>query len=755
MRREVQPFQPDPTPTRASRPATNTQSPQPSPAPAQPFTQIPYDYRPGQLPNVMNYIPQTPMALTLRPVVTPGNNSDLFRQRAALAKAQKLPKPQIHPQHLLKDTLPPGQMSGPNIYKRCLYGLRSGVPEQQDFALHHLVKVSDERGDKYMLEGFPMLAESLIEKALEITELLYGAKWELSYTEQSSNPNVLDGSFGTPHILDRIERLKAKAPPKGIESAELQHKLQKVTEAVVVIRNMVWLDDNATFVSTFPYFRDFLVIALNLPKTADISEYEQCALKICEEVTPYFTMTARDPLFQSLLRFIESDDRGSLLSALTAIDYISASFPFAHKLTGLSMRLVQQLCFLTTLPDEIIQIKALKLLYQYTSHPENLVEVLNSSPGLLEQCVPRLIHFLMADARQQETRVPKPAPVKVEQNTVIPTIPAELLLQLIQISEPDRSRYWLRSCFEENAACDITQIAIWQAYQAQFSQHTPLAASEFIKNVSSTFTTAQAQVISGPQPRFIIKGITPRRIPVDKNGNQLQKCLWEIPSIDSTQPGTRQCGTFHMKRQSLWTHILNSHLQLSRDENGKFQFTQAPAEGYKCCWPNCRKAPAATSRDIGTHVKVHLPDDEPLDAEGLDKTTSTKPKNEEGAQDAEYSTFTYYESPIEAGLPAGIAGPSLLILQNIARNLNKLAIQEKAAAAVPGGGLSTGEKSFVGMSERIFSSAMKEQLAWIVAYNRTLVGHISRLLSIIEKGETSYRALREKGETREDNRMIF
>ena len=104
-----------------------------------------------------------------------------------------------------------------------MYGLRSGVPEEQEFALHHLVKISYERGDKYKFEGFPMLAESLIGKSLEITELLYGVKWEVSYGEQTLKPNILDGSFGTPNLLENISILKTRANSYGVESAEFQH----------------------------------------------------------------------------------------------------------------------------------------------------------------------------------------------------------------------------------------------------------------------------------------------------------------------------------------------------------------------------------------------------------------------------------------------------------------------------------------------------------------------------------------------------
>ena len=60
-----------------------------------------------------------------------------------------------------------GGFIGPNIYLRALRSLQSGIPSEVQFALHHLVKMSYERGDKYRFDGFPGLAEALINKILD------------------------------------------------------------------------------------------------------------------------------------------------------------------------------------------------------------------------------------------------------------------------------------------------------------------------------------------------------------------------------------------------------------------------------------------------------------------------------------------------------------------------------------------------------------------------------------------------------------
>ena len=101
-----------------------------------------------------------------------------------------------------------------------MQGLRSGISEEQDYALHHLVKISHERGDKYKFEAFPNLAEALIEYALEVSALFYDVKWEIDYMEQSHEPHVLDGIKGTPDILERIANLRRLDHSDELEPGE-------------------------------------------------------------------------------------------------------------------------------------------------------------------------------------------------------------------------------------------------------------------------------------------------------------------------------------------------------------------------------------------------------------------------------------------------------------------------------------------------------------------------------------------------------
>ncbi len=130
------------------------------------------------------------MPLALRGVVAPANNSTRFYQQVAQSQRGQKRK--------AKDMTKPGcGYEGPNIYVRTLQSLRSGIPAEQEYALHHLVKISHERGDKFRFEAFPNLAEALAEYILGITSEYYDIKWKIDYMESDKSINALDGLNGT------------------------------------------------------------------------------------------------------------------------------------------------------------------------------------------------------------------------------------------------------------------------------------------------------------------------------------------------------------------------------------------------------------------------------------------------------------------------------------------------------------------------------------------------------------------------------
>ena len=661
------------------------------------------------------------MALTLRPVITPGNNPDVFRQRKVAEKVQKMARPPLEVQHYLRGTIP-NNMSGPNIYIRCLYGLRSGIPEEQDFALHHLVKVSFERGDKYKFEGFPLLAESLLEKALEITELIYDVKWEISYDEDADLQitNTLNGSYGTPRLLSKIRSLEVKVSAEDVETEIFSHRLDKLNEAALVIRNMVILEENAAFISRFPLLREFLIIAINLPDQPRLTEYRHYALEIAEQVTRYYELSSNDALYVSLLEELNHHDRGNILPAMRAIIRISMETPTLHRLTEIPVQTIEQVVsYLLLEVDDELTSASLDFLYQYTALPENLDLLLRASPALLPSLTTRLSNLLLHSARPFEERIMVRAAQKQAPNTTIAIIPQDLYEELLKFPEPERSSRWLKCCFEESPADDITQIAIWQAYQGRFHDNTPIPAADFIKNVSNTFNTAQAQVINGPQPRFIIKGIRPRRVLVDLKGIPHLKCHWEVPAkseptdLLSRLPSKQACGQWQSSRQKLWSHILSDHLNISRNENGSFSTNGTGP--YLCRWSGCMRSPEpmTNARDIGLHVRLHIPD------------TPTEPetaKQSDILKEPEFTRHTFYSTPVdEKNIPAGVGWTSIAVMRNLARYANRQQFQSS-------------NNNKTSLIEEFFGH-VKRELWHNVSVSRTLMFWLNDLMKMISKNE--------------------
>lgn len=715
--KRTQLYQPDNSSPRMRQPRS-TNSPQPMPV-LPSYTNASSDPRNASF-NIQNYEPRQPMPLTLRPVTTPGSNPALFYQQKAQAKVQAMPRVKPDPQQFYRHAL--ANMGGPNIYLRCLYGLRSGIAEEQHFALHHLVKVSYERGDKYKFEGFPLLAEALVEKALEILPLVYGVSWEVSYNdpEGTAPENVLNAAFGTPDLQGRLSRLKHQIREPDDASDVSFEELERLNEAALVLRNMVTLDENAKYLSSFWLFRDFLTIAITLPEQSRFTEFRRYALEMAGWTTRYWAMQPTDPLYLSLLNRLESPDRGLLLTALQAIIRIGIELEPVFRLSGVPLSTIQRIMSLALVEsdDEVVE-ATLDFLYEYTAIYENNHELLGMGPRLYTGLIPRLVALLNHNPTTTEEQIlSRPKAQRTPQAASIPTVPADLHAQLLTLQEPARSSRWLRCCFEESREDDITQIAIWQAYQGRFAQNGAMPAAEFIKNVSTTFSSAQAQVISGAQPRFIIKGIRPRRILVDLNGQPYFKCLWENEKVDSSEPSKghkHMCNVWQSSRKALWEHMIEDHLDMTRNSDGSYG--SGTTVGHVCRWQGCvRASPFEKSTEISAHLRTHIPVTPQAMETLIYDFAGMSPEKE-----PEVTKHTSYYTQIDdTGSPTGISFMSVMILRNLARFANRHGAEYKQETSR--------------LMDRLFGSVTRD-LWHAFNLNRTLRPWVGQLLFMIEKGE--------------------
>jgi len=685
--------------------------------------------------SIANYEPKIQMPLTLRPVMTPGNNYPLFQAQVKKLRESRramlgLSSPSA--QGVMK---PGAGFEGPNIYVRTLQGLRSPLPQEQEYALHHLVKISHERGDKYKFEAFPGLGEGLVEYILGISSLFYDIKWEICYTQDEHDIFILDGIKGTPDIL---------------ESEQFARKLTKFYEAGLTIRNLALLEDNALYLSEMPQLRDFLSIALNLPSLPCTTEMKHYALDTAEQVTRFWRMSPSDPLYLSLLKQVEDGhDRGAILTSIRAICRISMNLEDSNLLDGLSIAFLRRILEWTTLQDEELVAACLDFLYQYTARPENVRLLLaNYSELQLQPLCAQLTRLLQFRASTNLTKIISSERIPTEAASEIPTVPIELLEQFLKFDEPDRSNHWLRSVFEEDPDHHITQIALWTAYQKRFSEYAQqsqlLPAAEFIKNVSSIFAGANAQVIGGPNTRFIIKGIRPRHAPMDPKGRVYSRCLWR-------QPGLQPCPEFHLKPKQMFDHIVHAHLGVTRNSQGIWTFEDSGQDARlsDCHWANCRhfskrNVVSPSSYELGMHVKTHLPDisnksafrqkhnrtpaTQHVPSKKLNGHSNLKRKldlDPEQGREATHQQFTWHNTIVdELGNAAGLPLTSVLILRNLARNVPKATMLM---------GEDDHDRLRVQWTETLFGT-LKERMLHVIAFNRPLAGYVSDVVGWIDKG---------------------
>ncbi|KAI4722578.1 hypothetical protein E4T48_01148 [Aureobasidium sp. EXF-10727] len=732
------------------------------------------------------YEPQQQLPLTLKPVTTPANNSEHYRIKRKLEQ-------EAQASHVAKKhrglMLPGTGFIGPNIYVRAQLALQSGQPDEEEYALHHLVKISHERGDKYRFDQFAGLAEALVNKLLQVTSLFYDLEWVISYDE-ASGPRILDAINGTPDLLQKLQSAVLLDTAHSVETTEFRQALGRITEAGLVIRNMVMLDENAQYIAKLPLLRDYFCIVLNLQPHPAIVELQYYALETIEQLTKHYDLDATDLLYETLLAQLESNDRGRIVTSLRAIARLGMAYEENKRLELVPLEIVQKLPDWMMLPDEELRSACLDFLFQYTSIADN-VETLALDADV-QNLVKQLSDLLLYNAKKEAPKTAKPRRSEPhydsESSAHVPRLCQDVIESLLQYAEPDRSSRWLRMCFETDPDSEMTQIHLWQSYQATFLKHQPthgnLIAGEFIKNVSNTFTGASAQVANS---KYVIKGIRPRKTAHDVDGKDLVKCCWRTDPTDVAQEhiaifaneNGKECGEFFSNGPKLWEHILSSHLKVpkkvsttvngdapqppqSTSKAAAFDFAAADSSlSYGCKWSSCsRQISEEYNLPVGLallarHINTHLPDSGLLAEQRRQSQHNSKDIEEPVPSNRVWHRTISDERNDAAGLPLG----SALVLRNIARGVRKMAPTANGAAATaaaveekahPADGddhphrEGEDDELAVAMPEspappsaelmkKIFDP-IREKLFFAMAHNPTLKDHLTAVLCAISNG---------------------
>ncbi|EGR51458.1 uncharacterized protein TRIREDRAFT_57100 [Trichoderma reesei QM6a] len=650
---------------------------------------------------VTSYQPKPMKPLQLRPVATPSNAPGEFLKA-------RLPH-RFAPDPANRQPMQPGT-----------------------FALNHLVKISFERGDKYKFDSFPGLAEGLVEKALQIGSLFYHVNWTVSWDSftESNDIGCLDGNYGTQDILERIENLVERDIPDVIQPEKFADEMVLTTEAILTIRNMVTLPENAQNMSDFFPVKDLIIILLHLPARDSLIEVKHLALDIAEQLTPWMTLESDDPLYKTLLSQLASEDRGTILTALRALGRISVNLEATNKLGEVPGSTLQRIVNWLLLNDDELIDACLDFLYQYTAVVPNLDNLVRSivPDNLVQQLVRLLAHGARKYTRDYTLVPEQRLPAKDE----IAPMPNDLLQEMLKLEEPDRVHQWVRCFFEEDNRSFITQLAAWQAYQSAFA--TPLKTlnqpmitpADFIRSSTSVYKDSNAQVLrepGDPQQKFIIHGIRARPRPLAFDGTEYGRCLWAM----NPDKKNEKCGHFYLKQEEMWNHILTMHLNEQRGDNGQFPNVERE---YRCTWGECTKYDKPTkmrlhtfARHISTHISTMIP--------GPGSHNNRRPRQPwvipaktMSIVLEETPTFRDERMPEAPPQAGGIPLSAVLVLRNIARNVVKTEAEEELLKEQS----RTAEKG--GWNERLFRPHLS-QLYGILAENLAMSPYIASLLELI------------------------
>lgn len=481
---------------------------------------------------------------------------------------------------------------GPDPMHRITMSLKSGLSSEIEFALSYLVRVSFEYGDRLLVDAYPGLPELLFAKVQSVEKLVH------EFHMQGQRDNVDHATF-TRH-------------------------LEKINEAALVLRNMSFQPDNAKAFAALHYPKDIIVMGLSLSNHANLIELKQYLLDVVETMANDLPFTQQDPLFDVLCPGLLSDDRGLLLGSLRAICRLLVGRDEYNRVSEISDAAILRIQSLLMVEDEELVSACLDFLYQYTSNDENVDKLLEPPSGI--ELMKHLVRLLLFQGITGEQIVylknVRKAPV---QNREIPQLPQEIVNDLLGYTEPERATKWMRCCFENDPESDITQIALWQAYQARFNEYVStglplLPAAEFIKNVSVAFSSASAMVLPSNQgQKFIIKGIRPRETPMSLKGVVYLACKWYNTPGDATSRCKSQVAT----PQDLWAHTLEAHLapppppaSVDAAPNTTSTSTAAAAaaapspSSLVCNWNNCKRFPPPGDSNrlrVVSHVRTHMP----------------------------------------------------------------------------------------------------------------------------------------------------
>jgi chromatin structure-remodeling complex subunit RSC9 len=400
----------------------------------------------GAAVSIANYEPRPAPPTMVRPVMTPSNNAQYFRDLARRHKESlRRNRGLVIPKGMM---LPGTGYLGTSIYVRCNMALQSGIKDEVKYALHHFTKISFERTDKFLFSGWPNLGETLLRLGCAVSRLWYDHPgWQFSWEDEASDqPTILNELNGTPNIIQKIESFK-QLPISTVHSSDWQTDMNIVYQACLVLRNMITIDANAEYLSMTPLVKDLVTILLQLPKAPETIELKYYALDIAESLTKFWKLEAEDGVYLSLIKTVEENiyDRGLVIMGLRALSRISMNLDTPNRLKDVPISLLTHVAQFLLVEDEDLRGAGLDFLYQYTAVTENVQFLVKHVET--EALVDTLMQFLMLGAvritHTSRQDMPPVTPVPAEVSETLPKLAPSIIEKLCQMNDAkDQSTAW-------------------------------------------------------------------------------------------------------------------------------------------------------------------------------------------------------------------------------------------------------------------------------------------------------------------------
>ncbi|KAJ7706002.1 hypothetical protein B0H17DRAFT_1035211 [Mycena rosella] len=424
---------------------------------------------------------------------------------------------------------------------RMTLSLRSGIKQEVNWALDRLCRLC--HNEQFLLRNVPGLIDALFE-------------WPEWYVTEGYKASTDISLFSLPpelaakrrHALESLFVLRNTAlhEPNALELLYHSHSLPLVFNALYRLNPD--LDEDAEFLlNTVEFFH---------------------SLAAKYVVAPHLVRTLWNPIPPLSHIAASSRNRSLIISALTTLTLILSNPPNMSQLS----------------PDSPALASALRYLPLFIDKPW-----LTQMPGVL-----KLLVSLISSEQVEET-------VNLDVTGTVHTTPSlavtirnhELTKKeldgLIGRPEPDRCYEWMKIMFVAKPDGELTQVDFWNLYKDAFSpyssDHPLLVASDVIKNVSAVFTSAQAMVLQGDAPKFIVRGVDRRKVSVVA---ERFKCLWDkskCPAPAFSTPG------------DLFDHILNHIADVDSSE-------------CPCLWASCPQSPLPKVA-LRPHILTHISSPQP------------------------------------------------------------------------------------------------------------------------------------------------